>query len=115
MPPNKVVVSSHSTTRRIPRGDSTPSSSTSTIRRVTCYIQGHTSFYAAAGLRRVTERVHPGGVLAVWLNDPPDEKFMALLAESFAEVKTEIVSFDNPLQEREAANTIYLARTAPLE
>jgi hypothetical protein len=27
-------------------------------------------------------------------------------------VRAEIVTFDNPLQEREAANTVYLARTA---
>lgn len=72
----------------------------------------HASFYEPPGLRRLTEHLHPGGVFVLWSNDPADEEFMAALAESFAEVRAETVSFDNPLQEREATNTIYLAKTA---
>ncbi|MQA12497.1 MAG: spermidine synthase [Pseudonocardiaceae bacterium] len=68
----------------------------------------HAGFYQPAGPRRLAEQLHPGGVFALWSNDPPDEAFTAVLAESFADVRAEIVSFDNPLQEREAANTVYL-------
>lgn len=68
-------------------------------------------FYEPAGLRRLGERLHPGGVFALWSNDPPDEEFVAALAGSFAQVRAEIVTFDNPLQGRQAANTVYLART----
>jgi len=73
---------------------------------------GNADFYEPAGLRRVGERLHPGGVFALWSNDPPDEEFTAVLAQAFAELRAEIVTFDNPLQEREAANTVYLATTA---
>ncbi len=70
--------------------------------------------YQPAGLRLLAERLHPGGVFALWSNDPPDDVFTAALTETFAEVRAEIVRFDNPLQEREATATVYLATTAPV-
>ena len=73
---------------------------------------GNADLYEPAGLRRLAERLHPGGVFALWSNDPPDQEFMAALGQAFAEVRAEIVTFDNPLQGREAANTVYLARVA---
>ena len=72
---------------------------------------GNADLYEPAGLRRVAERLHPGGVFALWSNDPPDQEFTEVLAGCFAEVRAEVVTFDNPLQEREATNTVYLART----
>jgi spermidine synthase len=72
---------------------------------------GNADLYEPAGLRRLAEGLHPGGVFALWSNDPPDQDFMAALAQVFTEVRAEIVTFDNPLQEREAANTVYLAKT----
>lgn len=72
----------------------------------------HADLYEPAGLRRLGDRLHPGGVFALWSNDPPDEEFTAALAQSFAAVRAEIVRFDNPLQEREATATVYLAKTA---
>ena len=74
---------------------------------------GNADLYEPAGLRRLAEGLHPGGVFALWSNDPPDEQFMAALGQVFAEVRAEVVSFDNPLQDREAANTVYLARSRP--
>lgn len=72
---------------------------------------GHGSFYQLAGLRRLTTHLHPGGVFALWSNEPPEPRFTDTLAQVFAHSRTENVSFANPLQQREAANTIYLART----
>jgi len=72
----------------------------------------HAAFYEPDGLRRVAERLHPGGVFALWSNDPPDEAFGAALAEVFAHSAAHVVEFDNPLQGRTAANTVYVARTA---
>lgn len=72
----------------------------------------HAGFYEPAGLRLLTEHLRPGGVFALWSNDPPDEWFTAMLADAFVAASAEVVSFPNPLQEREAANTVYLARTA---
>jgi spermidine synthase len=72
----------------------------------------HADLYQPAGLRRLAERLHPGGVFALWSNDPPDEEFTAALTETFAAARAEIVRFDNPLQHREATATVYLATTA---
>ena len=72
----------------------------------------HAGFYEPAGLRRLAEQLHPGGVFSLWSNDPPDDAFTALLADVFTGVRAEVVSFHNPLQERDATNTVYLARTA---
>ncbi len=72
---------------------------------------GHADLYQPAGLRRLADRLHPGGVFALWSNDPPDAEFTAALTETFATVRAEIVRFDNPLQGREATATVYLATT----
>jgi hypothetical protein len=73
----------------------------------------HAGFYAADGARRLASLLHPGGVFALWSNDPPDADYTAVLADVFDTTAAELVTFHNPLQAREAANTIYLATTAP--
>jgi len=72
----------------------------------------HAELYQADGLRCLSNHLHPNGVFALWSNDPPDEQFTARLAEVFATSKAEVVSFHNPLQDRDATATIYVARTA---
>jgi spermidine synthase len=72
----------------------------------------HSAFYERAGMRRLAGHLRPGGVFALWSNDPPDEAFNAVLAETFAESEAHIVAFHNHLQDREGANTIYVARSA---
>ncbi|WP_017573631.1 polyamine aminopropyltransferase [Nocardiopsis halotolerans] len=70
----------------------------------------HAGLYTTEGLRRLSERLlAPGGVFALWSNDAPDEEFTALLAEVFAEARAEVVDFPNPLQGRDASNTVYVA------
>ncbi|MPZ79742.1 MAG: spermidine synthase [Actinophytocola sp.] len=76
---------------------------------------GHADLYLPAGLRRLGARLHPGGVFALWSNDPPDAEFTSALAQTFEEARAEIVRFDNPLQQREATATVYLAKTAPAQ
>nr|WP_246497915.1 spermidine synthase [Natronoglycomyces albus] len=70
----------------------------------------HAEFYSSAGLARVAARLRPGGVFALWSNDPPEESFTKLLAGVFAEVEAHRVTFPNPLQDREALNTVYTAK-----
>lgn len=70
----------------------------------------HAALYRPAGLRTLADRLRPGGVFALWSNDPPDEQFTAVLAEVFAECEAHVVDFDNPLQETAAANTVYVAK-----
>jgi spermidine synthase len=71
----------------------------------------HRGFYQPAGLRQLTNHLHPGGVFALWSNEPPDQRFTDSLAQIFPYARAETVTFDNPLQQRDALNTIYLART----
>jgi spermidine synthase len=71
----------------------------------------HGAFYEPAGLRGLTSYLHPGGVFALWSNDPPDEAFLQALASAFATARAHVVTFHNPLQNRQASNTIYVART----
>ena len=73
----------------------------------------HTGFYTPPGIRRLVDHLHPGGIFSLWSNDPPDESYEALLAEVFVEVRAQIVSFHNPLQDRESTNTVYLAQRHP--
>jgi len=70
----------------------------------------HGAFYQPAGLRSLANYLHPGGVFALWSNDPPDEGFLQALATSFAASQAHVVKFHNPLLNREAANTVYVAR-----
>ena len=72
----------------------------------------HGDFYSATGLGALAAQLHPGGVFAMWSDDPPDAEFLALLQRVFAAARAEVVSFPNPLLERESASTIYVARTA---
>ncbi len=73
---------------------------------------GNADFYEPDGLRRLADRLHPGGVFALWSNEPPDDAYASALADRFAQVSAEVVRFPNPLQQREATSTVYVARTA---
>jgi len=73
----------------------------------------HAGFYAADGLARLAGHLQPGGVFALWSNDPPDAEFEATLAGAFAEVASTVVTFPNPLQDSAATNTVYVARSGP--
>ena len=69
----------------------------------------HAAFYEAPGLQRLADALHPGGVFALWSDDPPDEAFLAVLHEVFATAQAHVVTFDNPFTEGESANTVYVA------
>jgi len=71
----------------------------------------HADLYTPAGLARIVGLLHPGGVFALWSDDPPDEAFMATLTDAFAAARAEIITFPNPLLGSTATATIYLART----
>ncbi|WP_417320732.1 spermidine synthase [Emcibacter sp.] len=72
----------------------------------------HNSFYTPEGLKRLNGFLLPGGVFALWSNDPPDEEFGQLLKSVFTDVQSHIVTFENPLRGGESANTVYVARAA---
>ena len=70
------------------------------------------SFYEADGLRALAAHLHPGGVFALWSDDPPDEEFLELLGGAFVNVRAHEVTFPNPLTESESASTVYVAAKA---
>lgn len=74
---------------------------------------GSAAFYSVEGTRGVARRLRPGGVFALWSNDPPDDEYLTTLREVFVDVAAEVVSFANPLQDRPATNTVYLGTTGP--
>jgi len=72
----------------------------------------HGKFYQADGLRKLAEKIHPGGVFGLWSDDPPEENFMAALNEVFESCESHVVSFYNPIQEEDFESTVYVARLA---
>ena len=75
----------------------------------------HAALYGSDGLRRLAAHLHPGGAFALWSNDPPDVDFRATLEAVFATCEAHIVTFHNPLQQRDATNTVYVAQTLAVE
>jgi len=70
----------------------------------------HAPFYTVDGLRRLRSHLRPGGVFALWSDDPPDEEFTGLLGQVFEDTETHVVSFANFLTGGESSNTVYVAR-----
>jgi spermidine synthase len=67
------------------------------------------AFYQAEGLRALAAHLHPGGVFALWSDDPPDDDFLEVLGGAFATVRAHVVTFPNPVTEADSASTVYVA------
>jgi spermidine synthase len=74
----------------------------------------HAALYQPAGLSRLAGHLNPGGVFALWSNDPPDEAFERALAGAFAASAAHVVTFDNASGQPDASNTIYIGIKADL-
>ena len=72
----------------------------------------HGSFYESDGLRALATHLHPGGVFAMWSDDPPDDHFTRALETVFATVTSQVVTFENPILDCESASTVYVALKA---
>ncbi len=70
----------------------------------------HAAFYRAEGLRALSAQLLPGGVFALWSDDPPEDGFLRDLADVFDGIETHVVTFDNPILERMSESTVYVAR-----
>jgi spermidine synthase len=70
----------------------------------------HAPFYTADGLRHLTRYLRPGGVFALWSDDPPDAAFITVLEEVFERVDSHVVEFANFLTGGTSSNTVYVAR-----
>ena len=73
----------------------------------------HADLYGRAGLQRLAARLHPGGVFALWSDDPPAAGFLAILGEVFATTASQVVTFPNPLTRSVSSCTVYVARGLP--
>ena len=70
----------------------------------------HGGFYTPAGLQRVVDRLHDGGVFALWSDEPPDDEFLTVLRSVLPEAAAHVVAFDNPLTGGQSSNTVYVGR-----
>jgi spermidine synthase len=69
----------------------------------------HAPFYTRDGLRRLADRLNPGGVFALWSDEPPEEAFLATLREVFTTAEGHVVAFPNPLTGGTSSNGVYVA------
>ena len=69
----------------------------------------HASFYSRNGLQSVRRSLNPGGVFALWSDDPPDEDFLADLSAVFPASAAHVVAFPNPLTGSSSSNTVYVS------
>lgn len=70
----------------------------------------NSNFYQADGLRKLKSKIHKGGVFALWSDDPPEENFTKALDEVFDSYCSHVVEFFNPLQNKQSASTVYVAK-----
>lgn len=69
----------------------------------------HAAFYTREGLSAVTRYLKPGGVFALWSDDPPDQEFVEVLSQVFSTARADLVTFPNPVTRGESSNTVYVA------
>jgi spermidine synthase len=70
----------------------------------------NSGFYSIGGLMGMADQLLPGGVFGLWSDDLPDASFTELLGTVFQTADAIVVPFYNPIQDKEASNTVYLAQ-----
>jgi spermidine synthase len=70
----------------------------------------HAELYTPEGTTQLARHLKPNGIFALWSNDPPDAEYLETLQRVFPQAYAEVIAFPNPLQDRQATNTVYLAR-----
>ena len=70
----------------------------------------HAAFYTPAGTRRLADQLNPGGVFAMWADDPPNDGYLAVLRTVFRSCEAHVVPFPNPHTGGQATNTVYVCR-----
>jgi spermidine synthase len=69
----------------------------------------HAPFYSPLGLARLADRLNPGGVFALWSDDPPDDAFLTVLRDVFGTAEGHLIEFANPLTNGTSSNSVYVA------
>jgi spermidine synthase len=73
---------------------------------------GNCIFYTEQGLKDMSQKLHSGGIFALWSDEPPAQDFMDLLNTIFESCESHVVTFPNPYTHGESTNTVYVARNA---
>ena len=71
--------------------------------------QGSKIFYTAKGLSAVRNQLKPGGVFALWSNDPASDDFTEQLKSVFGSAIGNNVEFPNPYTGAKSVNSVYVA------
>jgi spermidine synthase len=72
----------------------------------------HAVLYTPAGLRRLAAQLRPGGVFALWSNDPPDAGFVTAMESVFGAVAAHVIAFDSLHGAEDVSNTVYVGTTS---
>lgn len=70
----------------------------------------HAAFYTPSGLGRLADRLHPGGVFALWSDGAPDRDFVTVVEEVFASCEAHVVTFENFSTGGDSSSTVYVAK-----
>lgn len=70
---------------------------------------GHAAFYTPAGVAGLAAALPPGGVFALWSDDPPDEPLLDVLRGEFRRARGQVVTFPNPFTGGESTNSVLVA------
>lgn len=73
----------------------------------------HAALYTEEGLSRLSEHLQPGGVFALWSNDPPDRHLTRTIQDLFTDAEAHVVSFNDARGEGEVSNTVYVGKSSP--
>jgi len=69
----------------------------------------HADFYEIKGLERMKRHLAPGGVFALWSDDPPEDAFTARLSQLFENASGHLIEFANALTGGTSTNSVYVA------
>jgi len=72
--------------------------------------EGNQSLYTASGLSAVRDQLKPGGVFALWSNDPSDLEFTQHLSRIFGSATAHDIEFPNPYTNSISVNSVYVAQ-----
>ncbi len=67
------------------------------------------SLYTTEGLTAISRQLKPGGIFALWSNDPVKEDFISHLRTVFPTAAAHDIKFPNPYTNAESINSVYVA------
>ena len=70
----------------------------------------HGVFYSPAGLQALATHLEPGGVFALWSDDPASEAFAAHLRSAFGSTTAHNIEFPNPYTRSTSVNSVYVSQ-----